>query len=128
MRRFNIGGRGVAYPRIVSGAVSILPEYNGALLAYLTNSTTATSTSDVDMALTRALPASLTLLDPAPAEDKESLVVTADTAARYGLSSIADLARVPDLVVGGPADFESRQRGLVGLRADYGVNPKAYRW
>lgn len=125
-REFDLGGRELTYPRIASGALSILPEYNGALLAYLTTSTTPTKASDVDRALAGTLPASLRLLDPAPAEDRSSLVVTADTAVRYELSSIVDLAKVPNLVVGGPPGFESRQQGLIGLRRDYGVDPKGF--
>src|SRR3954465_10041064 len=40
----NIGARELIYKQIQSGGLSVLPEYNGALLAYLDKTATATST------------------------------------------------------------------------------------
>ncbi|GAA5015491.1 ABC transporter substrate-binding protein [Kitasatospora paranensis] len=108
--KFNIGSREVLYGQLQSGNLTVLPEYNGALLAYLDPKTTATSTEAVDAALQQKLPASLAVLDPAAAEDKDSLTVSQATADRLGLKSIADLnGKAADLVVGGPPEFKSRR-------------------
>ena len=64
---------------------------------------------------------------PAPAQDANAIVVTAATAARYGLRSIADLARVaPGLVFGGPPECPARAYCLPGLKRVYGLRFKAF--
>ncbi|WP_083646561.1 ABC transporter substrate-binding protein [Kitasatospora sp. CB01950] len=108
--KFNIGSREVLYGQLQSGALTVLPEYNGALLGYLDAKSTATGKDAVNTELTAKLPAALGILDSAPAEDKDSLTVTQDTADRLGLKSIGDLAgKAQDLVVGGPPEFKSRR-------------------
>ena len=90
--KLNIGDREVYYPQVVKGAITIFPEYNGALLSGEVDPTsTAKTTAAVDAALTAKLPSSLEILNPAPAQDSDSLTVTAATAAKYHLKSIADL-------------------------------------
>jgi osmoprotectant transport system substrate-binding protein len=64
---------------------------------------------------------------PAPAQDANAIVVTAATAARYGLRSIADLARVaPGLVFGGPPECPGRAYCLPGLKRAYGLRFKTF--
>ncbi|MBA3488088.1 MAG: ABC transporter substrate-binding protein [Longispora sp.] len=127
-RKFNIGSREVIYNQLQSGGLTVLPEYNGALLAYLDAQNAATSTEEVNSALKAKLPGSLELLDSAPAEDKDSLNVTKETAARYNLRSIADLAPVSmGLLLGGPPEFNTRRQGAVGLKEIYGVGFKEFR-
>src|SRR5207247_59447 len=56
-----------------------------------------------------------------------ALVVTAATAARYGLRSIANLARVaPSLMFGGPPECPGRAYCLPGLKRVYGLRFKAF--
>ncbi|KJS62715.1 ABC transporter substrate-binding protein [Streptomyces rubellomurinus] len=108
--KFNIGSREVLYGQLQSGNLTVLPEYNGALLAYLDAKATAVTTQDVNAALAKALPASLAVLDSSPAEDKDSLSVTQETADKYGLKSIADLtAKAGEFTIGGPPEFKSRR-------------------
>jgi osmoprotectant transport system substrate-binding protein len=126
--KLNIGSREVIYGQIVSGGLSILPEYNGALLAYLDPKATQLSTADVDAALATKIDPKLTILDPATAEDKDSLVVTKDTAAKYNLKAIPDLAPVAkDLLIGGPPEFKTRQQGILGLKSLYGLTFKEFK-
>jgi osmoprotectant transport system substrate-binding protein len=127
-RKFNIGSREVIYGQIENGSLDVLPEYNGALLAYLDKTATVSSTEEVNQALRAKLPTSLELLDSAAAEDKDSVTVTQQTAQKYQLSAIPDLAPVAgDLVIGGPAEFKTRQQGLVGLESIYGVKFKQFK-
>ncbi|GLW53465.1 ABC transporter substrate-binding protein [Kitasatospora phosalacinea] len=108
--KFNIGSREVLYGQLQSGALTVLPEYNGALLGYLDAKSTATGEDAVNAELKAKLPAGLAILDSAAAEDKDSLTVTQETADRLGVKSIADLAgKAQDLVVGGPPEFKSRR-------------------
>ncbi|MFJ5229544.1 ABC transporter substrate-binding protein [Kitasatospora sp. NPDC088391] len=108
--KFNIGSREVLYGQLQSGALTVLPEYNGALLGYLDPKTTAADKTAVNAALKEKLPAGLAVLDSAAAEDNDSLTVTQETADKLGVKSIADLAgKAQDLVIGGPPEFKSRR-------------------
>jgi osmoprotectant transport system substrate-binding protein len=119
----NIGAREVYYPEIEKGALTIIPEYNGALLTTSVDTTsTAATTAQVDAALTADLPKSLEILNPSPAQDADSVTVTAATAAKDHLTSIADLAPfAKNMVFGGPSEFNTRSDGIPGLRKNYGL-------
>jgi osmoprotectant transport system substrate-binding protein len=124
----NIGAREVYYPQVQKGAISIIPEYNGNLLSVEADPTsTAKTTAAVDAALAAKLPSTVTVLNPAPAEDSDAITVTAATAAKYHLKTIADLKPyASSLVLGGPPEFKTRPYGIAGLKANYGLTFKAF--
>jgi osmoprotectant transport system substrate-binding protein len=126
--KFNIGAREVYYPQIVKGAVTIIPEYNGALLTTSVDKTsTAASTAQVDAALAAGLPSSLEVLNPSAAEDSDSVTVTQAFATAHHLTSIADLAPIAKTMVFGAApEFETRSDGIPGLQKNYGVVFKSF--
>ncbi len=126
--KFNIGSREVYYPEIKSGAVTIIPEYNGALLTTSVNpKSTAASTQDVDAALTSSLPSTLEILTPSAAQDKDSVTVTQAFAKAHNLTSIAQLGPLAKtMVIGGPPEFQTRTDGLVGLKNNYGLTFKKF--
>ncbi|WP_405591452.1 ABC transporter substrate-binding protein [Streptomyces sp. NBC_01190] len=127
----NIGSRETTYGLLKNGTLTVLPEYNGALLAYLDSKATPTSEAATDAAVNAKLDPKLTLLKPAPAQDKDSITVNATTAAKYHLttdSTIADLAPVgKDITIGASPEFQTRQQGLVGLKSVYGLTPKSFK-
>lgn len=127
----NIGSRETTYGLIKNGTLTVLPEYNGALLAYLDPKATPTTVATTDAAITAKLDSKLTLLDPAPAQDKDSVTLNAATAKKYHLtseSSIADLAdAAADLVIGASPEFQTRQQGLVGLKSVYKLSFKSFK-
>src|SRR5215468_2332551 len=62
--KLNIGSREVYYPQIEKGTISIMPEYNGALLSVSVDpKSNAKTTAQVDAALTAKLPATLQVLN-----------------------------------------------------------------
>jgi osmoprotectant transport system substrate-binding protein len=126
--KLNIGAREVYYPQIENGTITILPEYNGALLSTSVDKTsTAKSTAQVDAALTAKLPSTLEILNPAPAQDSDSVTVTQATANKYHLKSIADLKPyAASMVFGGPPEFKTRVDGLIGLKDTYGLTFKGF--
>jgi osmoprotectant transport system substrate-binding protein len=126
--KFNIGAREVYYPEIEKGAITIIPEYNGALLTTSVDPTsTAASTADVNAALKAKLPSSLEILNSSSAEDKDSITVTQATAAKYHLTSISDLSPyAKDFVIGGPPEFPTRADGIPGLKKVYGLTFKSF--
>jgi osmoprotectant transport system substrate-binding protein len=122
-RRFNIGAREVYYPQVVSCAITVMPEYNGALLSTsVDKASTAVTTAEVNAALTAKLPSSVEILSSSSAQDKDSVTVTAATAAKDHLTSISDLAPyAKTMVIGGPPEFLTRADGIVGLKKIYGL-------
>jgi osmoprotectant transport system substrate-binding protein len=126
--KLNIGAREVYYPQVKSGAITIIPEYNGTLLSVEADPTsTAKTTAAVDAALLAKLPSTLTVLASAPAQDSDAVTVTQATATKDHLKSIADLTPyASQMVIGGPPEFKTRIDGLVGLKSTYGLTFKAF--
>ncbi|MFF4115969.1 ABC transporter substrate-binding protein [Streptomyces sp. NPDC001714] len=127
----NIGSRETTYGLLKNGSISVLPEYNGALLAYLDPKAAPKTIEATTSAIEAKLDSKLTLLDPAAAQDKDTVTVNAATAAKYNLtekSSIADLKTIAkDLVIGASPEFQTRQQGLVGLKSVYGLEFKSFK-
>jgi len=121
-RNFNIGQRDVYIPSLEDGSIDLFPEYTGNLLQFFDPSTTATTSDDVYAAFQDALPDGLTVLDQSPATDQDSYNVTAAFAEENGLTSIADLAGIDGLVLGGAPELEERPYGPTGLKDVYGVD------
>jgi osmoprotectant transport system substrate-binding protein len=127
-KKLNINAREVIYKSIEKGELGVLPEYNGALLAYLDKSVNAVTMDQVNTALKQKLPASLEILQSAQAENKDSVSVTKATADKYKLKSIADLKPIAgQLTIGGPPEFKIRQQGFVGLEKVYGLTFKDFK-
>ena len=126
----DLGPREVVDPALMDGLVQLVPEYAGSALEFF--SLGRLSAASDAAAANRALAASvagrgLVAARPAPAQDANAIVVTAATAARYGLRSIADLAKVaPGLVFGGPPECPGRAYCLPGLKRVYGLRFKAF--
>ncbi|OIJ96883.1 ABC transporter substrate-binding protein [Streptomyces colonosanans] len=127
----NIGSRETTYGLLKSGSITVLPEYNGALLAYFDKNAAPKTLAETTAAINAKLDAKLTLLDPAPAQDKDSVTINAATAKKYNLtdkSSIADLKPIAkDLVIGASPEFQTRKQGLEGLKTVYGVEFKSFK-
>ncbi|OBK02743.1 glycine/betaine ABC transporter substrate-binding protein [Mycolicibacterium fortuitum] len=122
-RQFGIGSRETYVPAVQDHSIDLIPEYTGNLLQYFDAEATATTPDEVLIALFKALPGDLSILSPSPAEDKDTLAVTAATAQRWSLKTIADLAaHSAEVKVGAPSEFQTRQTGLVGLKARYGLD------
>jgi osmoprotectant transport system substrate-binding protein len=125
--QFNIGSREVYIQALKDGSIDLVPEYSGALLSYLDPKSTAATKDAVTTELKSKLPAGITMLTPSNAEDKDVVAVTQATADKYKLKTISDLAPVAgELVLGGPAEWKTRQQGVVGLRDVYGLNFKDF--
>ena len=120
-RKFQIGQRDAYLPELESGAVDLFPEYTGNLLQFYAPDTMATQADEVYEELQGALPEGLTALAMSPATDQDSYNVTAEFAAENNLVSIADLAGIDGLVLGGAPELEERPYGPTGLLETYGV-------
>jgi len=122
-RNLNIGAREAYIKAIEDGSVDLLPEYTGNLLLFYEKSSSETDEDKVYEQLQGALPEELTALEMSEAVDEDAVVVTQETADKYKLESIEDLAPIADkLVVGGSPEFRERQAGLRGLEDVYGLS------
>ena len=122
-RQFQIGQREVYLPDLEAGKIDIMPEYSGNLLQYYDKSTQAKSSDEVLNALEDALPNGLRPLMAASATDQDAYNVTSALASQYGLTSLADLAKVPGpLKVAANSEFATRPYGPQGLKQFYGVD------
>jgi osmoprotectant transport system substrate-binding protein len=126
----DLGSRELVDSALMSGLVQLVPEYAGSALEFFSlGRLSATSDAEAaSMALTGSVAGrGLVPASPAPAQDANAIVVTAATAARYGLRSIADLARLaPGLMFGGPPECPGRAYCLPGLKRVYGLRFKAF--
>jgi osmoprotectant transport system substrate-binding protein len=126
----DLGPRELVDPALINGLVQLVPEYAGSALQFISlgrlSATSDAAAANRELAGSvagRGLVAAL----PAPAQDANAIVVTAATAARYGLRSIADLTRAaPRLVFGGPPECPQRAYCLPGLQRAYGLRFKAF--
>jgi osmoprotectant transport system substrate-binding protein len=126
--QLDIGAREVYLQAMKEGSVTLFPEYTGGLLAYYDKTSTAHSADDVYAALKKALPTDLTVLQYSPAQDQDSVTVTKETADKYKLESIADLAPVAgDMTLGGSSEWQTRADGPEGMKKLYGVQFKDYK-
>jgi osmoprotectant transport system substrate-binding protein len=126
--KLNIGSREAYIPALKDGSINLIPDYTGNLLSYLKKGSTEVTSDDVYAALKTAVPAELTVLDQSTAEDKDAVVVTKETATKYNLKTIGDLAPVgKDIVLGGPPEWKTRETGVPGLKAKYGITFKSYK-
>jgi osmoprotectant transport system substrate-binding protein len=126
--RLNIGSREVYLPAIEDGSIDVLPEYTGVLRDYFLAAEgedavgEASDPDGVYEELLDVLPDGLAVLEYSEAQDKDAVVVTAETAEEYDLAEIGDLADVAgDLTLGGPPEWKTRQTGIPGLEEVYGV-------
>lgn len=121
-RSLNLGNREVVKPALESGEIDLVPEYIGTLAGFLGAEQSADSDATWEAAKTAFEEVGVTLLQYSPAQDKNAYVVTAETAAEYGLSTVSDLQPVAgELVFGGPPECPERDLCLLGLEEVYGL-------
>jgi osmoprotectant transport system substrate-binding protein len=122
-RKLNVGSREIYAPALESGELDLIPEYIGTMLTFLGG--TATSDSAATHAALQAAwePQGISVLDFAPAQDKNGIVVSKATADEFGLSRTSDLSALNGtLVFGGPPECPSREFCLIGLQGVYGLD------
>jgi len=126
--RLNLGNREIIIPALQSGELDVVPEYIGALLNYYHGGSESTTQKQVTDELVGALPEDLVLLETSPGGSITAWAVREETAKKYNLKTLSDLAKVaPELVVGGPPEVAVRALGLPGLERVYGIKFKSFK-
>jgi len=122
-RRLSLGGSNIAMAALQRGGIDLYPEYTGTGLvdilhlasdgnearAYATVKRTYRERYDLDW------------LARTPMSDTQAIACTQETARRFGLATLSDLAaRAPQLRIGAVPEFVKRADGLPGLQRVYG--------
>ena len=117
----NIGSTELIDGALRSGKVTLYPEYVGISLSVVFKRKTLPKTDAGTYALAKRLYArrGQTLLRQTPFQDRDVIAVTRATAKRYGLRTLRDLRKVPNLTVAGFPEWETRWTRPIG--AQYGV-------
>ena len=126
--KLNIASRETYVPALKSGEINLIPEYTGNFAKYFNKDADVKDEASALAALKAALPDNLTALEPAKAQNNDSVVVTAETAQKYSLKTIEDLTPVASqLVLGGPPEWPQRANGVPGLTSVYGLTFKEFK-
>jgi len=121
-RKLNVGSREVYKAALESGELDLLPEYIGSALSALGGTPTSDTAATRDALAAAWADAGIAVLNPAPAQDKNGIVVRKDTADELGLTKVSDLAGHDDLVFGGPPECPDREFCMIGLENVYGLH------
>lgn len=118
-RRFGLGSRNLAYTGLRDGALQFLPDYQGA--AITTFGATASKDADSEHRQLAELlaPSAVSLLNFAPAENKNNFIVKTALATDNGLTKISDLAKLDKVVLGGGPSCERAVSCFLGLKGVY---------
>ena len=117
----NIGSTELIDTALRNGQVTLYPEYVGIALSVVFKRKTLPKTDAGTFALAKKLYGrrGQTLLRQTPFQDKDVIAVTRATANKYGLTTLADLKKVPGLTLAGFPEWETRWTGPIGSL--YGV-------
>jgi osmoprotectant transport system substrate-binding protein len=111
-------------PAMQKGEIDVAPDYLATLLSFLDpNAKPSSDPGEVASALKDPLSnKGLEVLDPSAAVDTNGFVVTKETAQKFSLSKLSDLASVASqLTLGGPPECPTRPFCALGLKDTYGI-------
>ncbi len=122
-RKLNTGNREIYAQALEAGELHLVPEYVGSALSYKGGEPTSDTEQTTDDLRTAWGTDGISVLEPAPAQDKNGFVVTAATASALGVSKVSDLAvHNGTLILGGPPECPERAFCLKGLEDVYGLS------
>src|SRR2546429_2942406 len=117
-RRVGLGGTGLTYRAIESGAIDLYLEYTGTLGLVILKDPSLRTPEQIRARLdTRGL----TISEPLGFTNTYALAVRAEMADRLGLETLSDLARHPGLTAAFSSGFMERADGWPGLQRHYGL-------
>jgi osmoprotectant transport system substrate-binding protein len=120
--KMDFGAREAYLPALENGQLDLVPEFVGTLNTFLGGTSSNDLNATLNDAKSRAEAKGFTLTTPAPADSVNTFVVTKQTADKYGLKNVSDLAKVKDpLKFGGPPECPTRPLCIAGLKSTYGL-------
>jgi osmoprotectant transport system substrate-binding protein len=118
----NIGSTELIDKSLRSGKVTFYPEYTGIMLSVTFGRKTLPKSALGTYALAKRLYAKRgqTLLKQTPFQDRDAIAVLRTTASKYGVKTVGDLKKIPNLTLAGFPQFETRW--APSLKKLYGVS------
>src|SRR5216684_1371518 len=125
-RKLNLGGTLIAHKAREEKQIDLYPEYTGTMLLVVIKAEPMTDQKAVyDKVKAEYAAKGFVVLNEAPLNNTYNMVVLPETAARYKLETLSDLAKVSkELKLGAGPEFRDRKDGLPGLKAKYGIEFK----
>jgi len=123
-RQFDLRSREISQSALESGQIDLKPEYLSSLLLFLeANADPSDDPADVAAKDGELLGSrGISVLTPSPAQDTNTFVANAETAQRFGLTTMTSLGAVANqLTLGAPPECPQRPFCLTGLRDSYGI-------
>ena len=123
----NIGSTEIAAKALTSGQITLYPEYTGVMLSVTFGRKTTPKSALATYALAKTLwgGRGYALGQQTPFQDRDAIAVLRTTANRFGLKTIGDLRKVPDLTLAAFPEFETRHISAngspVGMSKAYGI-------
>jgi osmoprotectant transport system substrate-binding protein/osmoprotectant transport system permease protein len=124
-RKPGLGATEVAFTALRSNQIDVYPEYTGTGLIAILHAEPEASPAATYARVSRdfARLYNVRWLPPLGFENTYAIAVRRETAKKFNLATLSDLARVaPQLRAGFTADFIERKDGLPGLRGAYGLS------
>jgi osmoprotectant transport system substrate-binding protein len=125
-RKLNLGGTLIAHKALEEKQIDLYPEYTGTMLLVVLKAEPMTDQKAVyDKVKAEYATKGFVVLNEAPLNNTYNMVVLPETAVRYKLETLSDLAKVSNqLKLGAGPEFRDRKDGLPGLKAKYGIEFK----
>jgi osmoprotectant transport system substrate-binding protein len=119
----NIGSSEIIDQALTAGSLDMYPEYIGVLLSEIAGQHDRPATPHAAYQAAKRFEESrgFTLLAMTPFTNSNAIGVKPSYARRHGLRTIADLDKVPGVVIGALPEFRTRFEGSVGLRSVYSL-------
>ena len=120
-KKLNLGGTLIAQKALEEKQIDFYPEYTGTmLLAVLKQEPMTDAKAVYDKVKEAYAKMGFVVLNQSNINNVYVMVVRADTAQKYKLETLSDLAKVAkDLKIGAGPEFRDRKHGLPGLKAKY---------
>ncbi|SFR68888.1 ABC transporter permease/substrate-binding protein [Anaeromicropila populeti] len=126
-RKLNLGGSQVAFSALTSGELDVYVEYTGTGLVNILKEDAVSDSDQVYNIVQKEFHDKYQLkwLEPLGFNNTYALAVRQDTAEKYNLKTISDLANVSKQLIMGPTiEFPNRSDGLIGLKEVYNLEFK----
>ncbi len=117
--RNNLGGTEIVFQALRSGAIDAYPEYTGTILEVVLHSPRPLAIPEIGEELKKQ---GLGISEPIGFNDSYAIAVTREARERYGLETLSDLAKHPEVRLGMTHEFLGRTDGWPGLAKRYGLN------
>ena len=120
----SIGSTELIAKALTSGQITVYPEYTGVMLTVTFGRKSTPKSAPRDLPAREDSSGAGAVMCSATRRRSRmwtAVAVLKATANRYGLKTVGDLRKVPDLTLAAFPEFETRQTGLVGMRRAYGV-------